>query len=201
MGFSDNSRGWLVPVILIASLQAVPALELVPMERTRNFEGCSLRQWEFPDGERWVTYEPPSGWTCSGTGSSEQLVLIPSGSRNGSAVMRRQTTDVPTQLTPESMQALKELALASLPEGAREAVIEGEEANPLRLGGCETFEVKIAFDEAGKHRRKSILFALAQNELLWFEVTASAKDFNGLFREFRASLYSWCWSSFEVSSG
>jgi hypothetical protein len=188
-----KSGGWIE--LTIFSCFPALALDLIPLEQTRTFEGARFRQWSFEDGAARVTYDPPTGWSFADMGSANRLVLILPEGRLASAEITQQKLQAPVQFTSELIDAVKREIVTNLPAGAEAPEIVQEDPNPLQIDGKNTFEIRVAFMRSGSKCMKNVLILLTETSQIKFELSVAASDFARLYRVFRSSWYTWSWRS------
>jgi hypothetical protein len=180
----------LIPVLFVALAVSVRAeLQLNPRPDEYELDGTKLKQLAFSDGDKKVTYAPPRGWDCSGSGS--QLTLHPPKRAQAEAIVTKIGLPKPGTLDDQSQKKLVEEALASLPKGSTDIQLVSQEKNPLQIDRKETFLAVVSYSFYGESYGRSILFLNRGNEQIRFQLTSRQSDFKDLHKAFLGSQYSW----------
>src|SRR4051812_1204698 len=146
-------------VLLCAGLVAnsVSAeLQLKPMLSFYELDGVKFSQVAFIDDKKEVTYAPPTGWECSGSGA--QLTLRPKDKAQAEATVTKVALKEPMPFNEETLKKLAEEALASVPSGSTEVHLIAQEQNPVYIEGKETFLVTMSYAFYGDTYGRSIMF-------------------------------------------
>jgi len=186
--------------ILLGSVLAVSALcrsfagpiDFTPMTGQRELEGMVFPQLLFHQDGRVISYEPPRGWVSHG--SSSQLVLTPPGTGQARATVEQLSLAVPQIFAPTTIANLRQILLSSLPPDAEKVKLLSEEANPVRINGQDSYEIRAGYSYFGQDQQISVIFANLGDLQLRFSFIANKKDFEALYRAFRGSLFSLHWS-------
>jgi hypothetical protein len=174
-------------VLLVATAEA--ELRLSPQPSEYELDGVKLHQIAFADGNKKVTYQPPRGWTYSG--SPTQLILHPPNKTQAEATITRITLTATGKFDDETLKKLVVQATEALPRGSEKITVISQEKNPLMINGKETFLVIVGYTLFGQAYNRSILFLNREKEQIRFQLVCSEADFKELHKVFLGSHYSW----------
>ena len=164
-------------------------LVMTPTVDEYVLEGVKLKQLAFFDGGRKVTYQSPRGWDYSGTAT--KLTLHPPNKPQAEATITRIPQLEQSQFDDEALKKLVAEAVALVPKGSSNVVVESQEKAPLRIGNRETFLVVISYSVLGNNYNRSILFINRGGEQIRCQLTCRSADFKELQKAFLSSQYSW----------
>jgi len=181
--------GKVLLLVALAMSAADAAIDFTPVTGERHQEGVIFKQLIFREKDRKITYEQPEGWTYSG--NSGGLRLTPPNVAQAQADIEQSALRAPQ---PIDEAALRDLAMKTIPAGSVQAIIVGEEQNPLRINNQDTFGVTINYLLHGQEYTANVLFANLNDTQLRFRFVARKQDFEKLFRAFRGSLFLLQWA-------
>jgi hypothetical protein len=164
-------------------------LQLTPSVDEYLLEGVKFKQLAFFDGGQKVTYQSPHGWNYSGTAT--QLTLYPPNKVLAEATIARVPEPSQGKFDDETVKKLVAEAVASIPKGSANVVVESQERAPLRIGNRETLLVVIGYDALGSNFTRSILFINRGAEQIRCQLTCRTTDFRELQKAFLGSQYTW----------
>jgi len=174
-------------LLFIASARA--DLQLTPKLVEYELDGAKLQQLVFPDGERRITYTPPTGWQYSSS-NSNLFILHPGGGR-GEATITRTSLARPETFDDQTIKRLSEEVLLSVPGDAKNVAIVSQEKNVVIIERKETLLIIIKYDFYGEPTERSVLFVNRGNEQLRFQLTCPKANFAALHKVFLGSHFSW----------
>jgi hypothetical protein len=186
--------------IFLSSLLAASALsecfagpiDFTPSSGQRELEGMVFPQLLFHQDGRVISYEPPRGWVLHG--SSSQLILTLPETGLARATVDQVFLPAPQGFDAATIKNLRQIVLGSLPPDAEKVQLLSEEANPVRINGQDSYEIRASYSYFGQDQRISVIFANLGDLQLRFRFAANKKHFDALYRAFRGSLFSLHWS-------
>jgi hypothetical protein len=132
---------------------------------------------------------PPQGWEYSG--SAKRLNLRPPDKPSAEAsITILAAADFPP-VNEAGGKRLAEIALGSLPEGAEEAKVESEAANPLQIAGKETYLLVLGYTFYGDRYSRYCLYLISSAGPMRFQLSCRQSDYEQLSKAFQKSLYTW----------
>jgi hypothetical protein len=167
------------------------AIDFSPTSGQRELEGIVFSNLIFHQDGHEISYEPPKGWTYSG--SSNQFILLPPGASQTRGTFSESQLNAPQIFDEASLAQLRQFVLTSFPPDAQEASIASEEANPLKIHGEPTYEIIATYKLFGEQKQVGVIFASAGDVQLRFRFSGSKENFPALYRAFRASLFTLHW--------
>ena len=179
----------LLSLIGVTSIQA--GIDFTPTTSERELAGIKFKQLRFNHNGRVVTYEQPKGWKYSGGGNS--LKLNPPDPLRADAEIDQSRLEVPQNLDEETIKALREQVLASVPKDSQNVTVVSEEKNPFRINNHETYAVTISYVAFGQEFQRWVLFMNLPDTQVRFRFTARKAEFEKAQKAFRGSLFSWKW--------
>jgi len=186
--------------ILFSSLLAASALcqgfagpiDFTPITGQRELEGMVFPQLLFHQDGRVISYEPPRGWMSYG--NSSELILTPQDARRARATVDQVSLPSAQIFDEATIKNLRQIVLGSLPSDAEKVQLLSEEANPVRINGQDSYEIRASYSYFGQDQQISVIFVNLGDLQVRFRFTANKKDFDALYRAFRGSLFSLHWS-------
>jgi hypothetical protein len=178
--------------LLLGTASALGQLNLNPTQSTRQLEGVTFQELVFQHGTARVTYEPPSGWSYRGSATTLSL-KPPQRSQAEATIQTMPLSRQSSPLTPESLVALKQRAMALVPSGAANVEVVSEEQSPIRIDGRETFEVVLGYVLYGQRFQSSVLFLSLDDAEMLFRLQCPSSDFADFSKLFRGSLSGLQW--------
>jgi hypothetical protein len=166
-------------------------IDFTPVTGTRVLEGVSFPELLFTHGGRKISYEPPRGWSYSGSGP--RLRLSPPDVTHGQAIIDAVPLPSVQPLNEVAAQQLPSQVLASLPENATNVQITEEEICPVRVKEQESREFYATYNYLGWDYETSVIFANVGDVQLRFRLVARKGSFELLHRAFRGSIFSLRW--------
>jgi hypothetical protein len=179
----------LLLLILITSAPAYAELQLKPHPAFYELDGVRFSQVGFFDGDKEVTYTPPSGWECIGSGA--RLTLHPKDKASAEATVTKLAQEEEFAFDDETLEKLRKEALASVPGGSTDVQLTGEERSPVFVDGKETFLVTLSYTYYGDTYGRSLMFMNRGKEQIRFQLTARLSDFKDLQKAFLQSHFTW----------
>jgi hypothetical protein len=164
-------------------------LDLTPSTEIHMMERVPMTKIVFHDGAKEITYQPPRGWTCTGSHNSAAL-SIPEHSQARAVIQSAARVRIPA--FDDKAQKLFEAtpALLQLPKGAKDLKITEVDINPLIVDSHPTLEVQMTYSFFGQSCAKSILLVNRNGTEVSFTLDTLASDFTMLHSLFRGSIYS-----------
>jgi hypothetical protein len=186
------AAGFLSPLLLVLSAVSPlrAELNLSPHVEHSDLDGVKIAHLAFENGTaQKTTYQPPTNWVYSGSANQLQL-QPPEKTQVEIAIAKIQAKDA-ISFDEANREKLKQKAIASLPEGSTEIKLEGEEPNPLRISGRDTYLLQFSYTHFGERFRRYILLLGLASGQLQFQLTSRERDYDELVKAFQRSLYSW----------
>ena len=187
----SSIRCFALLVALAASVFG--GIDLTPTSSTYKLEGIKFPEILFHDGKKTISYDPPFGWTYSGT--STKCNLQPPGKAQAQASIELASGPKARVFDEERIKQLKATVATLVPAGAENVEITTAELDPLQINGNSTFELTIAYMFYGQGFKMSVLFLDLEDSELRFRLQSQSSDFQELQKAFRRSLFSWQWLS------
>jgi hypothetical protein len=184
-------RSTIAVVIASAAFNTKAGIDLTPAVSEYLAEGAKFQQLTFVHGKQKIEYELPLGWSFES--SSVELRLKPPKKMFAEAVINAAPLIKPQPLDQNTIEALKQHFIASLPPGSQFVKIERELQNAVALGYNNGFDVTVSYQVMGEKFLRSALFVNLPDTQLTFRFTARKGDFEPLQRDFRMSIGSWRW--------
>jgi hypothetical protein len=167
------------------------AIEFSPTLQEYSSDGIVCHRLAFRDDQRTVYYQPPRNWHCTVDGS--RLRLVPPDKTFAEAEITSRPLEKPAPLDEAATKGVTQQALATLPPGSQQPLVEKQEQNALMLNNNPAFEALISYKILGDTFQRSILVVNTPLTQITFRFTARKSDFDALYRAFRASVVSWEW--------
>lgn len=167
---------------------ACAELDLTPHASQYEVEGMMFKNITFLDGDKKVTYTPPSGWAYRG--SALEAVLSAPNKVQAEVTIRKQVLKAPQAFDEQVAKQLATQAAAALPQGSTNVEIISQELNPLRIDLKDTVEVVLNYSAFGQAFTRSVLFINRDQQQFTFMLDCQKADFAGLHQDFYGSLYS-----------
>ncbi|MEA3210057.1 MAG: hypothetical protein QOE70_3114 [Chthoniobacter sp.] len=174
-------------LLLTGPLGAIDFTPIVPAD-----DSPAMRRFPrllFKDGARTVSYVRPAGWQFSG--AKTYLRLDVNDATHSFATIQEIPRQAP-QPSP-SAEALTAALIGALPKDNTNVKVASVEKNPLRIHGCETLEIVVAYSALGLDRVESVLFVNLPASQVQFCLNALSRDFKTAHELFRRSYFSWQW--------
>lgn len=164
-------------------------LDLSPSTTVHVMERVPMTYVVFHDGAKEITYQPPRGWTITGSHNSAAL-SIPEHPMARAFIQTAARVRIPA--FDDKAQKLFEAnpGLLQLPKGAKDVKITGVDLNPLIVDSHNTLEVQMTYSFFGQSCAKSILLVDRKGTELSFTLDTLAPDFQALHSQFRSSVFS-----------
>ncbi len=171
-----------------ACAEARADLDLTPTDGVRMMELSKREIIIFHDGAKQITYQPPRGWTCTGSHNSAAF-NIPDHPQARAFIQSAAQLRIPA--FDDKAQKLFEAnpALLQLPKGAKNVKITGVTINPFVIDSHPTLEVQMTYSFYGQSCARSILLVNRNNAEVSCLLDCLAPDFDELHKQFRASLF------------
>jgi hypothetical protein len=166
-------------------------IDFTPGTTQRQLEGIVFDQVTFHQDGHTIGYEPPRGWTYSG--SSTQFILTPPKVSQARGVFEQSKLTGPQVFDETTLSQLRELLIASSPPGAEHIQIVSEEANPVRIRGEQSYEIVVTYSYYGEDQQVGVIFVGLDDLQLRFRFATRKEDFPVLYRAFRGSLFTLQW--------
>jgi len=170
-------------------LTAKSGIDLTPSAHEYIGEGIKYQKLIFRKDKEHVEYNPPPGWTFSG--SAERVQLTPPRKSFAEALIEAVPLAAPQPLDEKIIKALEQQFISSLPSGSQFVAVVSKEQNPVPLDGSPTFEVIASYQLMGFKFLRSALFINLPDTQLIFRLVARNNDFEALHNEFKRSIFSW----------
>ena len=179
----------LLSVVAIFSAQA--GIDFTPVLTERTRAGIKFPQLNFKENGRVIMYEQPRGWAY--TGSSAQIKFTPPDLTQAQAEIDQTPLPAPQNFDEPTVKALREKALASLPEGSQNVAIVSEQADPVLVNNNHSYEFIISYQAFGQEFMTGIVYVNLPDTQLRFRSVARKADFEKVHPAFRGSIFSWQW--------
>jgi hypothetical protein len=167
---------------------ACAELDLTPHASQYDVEGMRFQNVTFLDGEKKVTYTPPTGWAYRG--NALEAVLSAPNKVQAEVTIRKQPLKASLAFDEGAAKQLATQAAAVLPGGSTNVEIVSQELNPLRINLKDTIEVVLNYSAFGQAFTRSVLFINRGQQQFTFTLDCQKADFAGLHKDFYSSLYS-----------
>jgi hypothetical protein len=184
-------RFYLAIPLLVFISSARAGIDFTPTAGQRVLEGIVFKQIVFHQDGHPIAYEQPNGWTY--TGDAASMRLTPTNVSQAQATIEQSHLSAPQILDDATTAQLRQQALGSVPNGAQNVALVGEEKNPLRINQRETYAATVSYNFYGQDYELSVLFANLADTQLRFRTVARKADFEKVQRAFRASLFTLSW--------
>jgi hypothetical protein len=183
----------IATVLLVAwvTSRSAGAIDFTPTTGERTLEGIVFKQLIFHEEGHPISYEQPRGWIYSGDAS--RIRFTPPDFAQAQAEIQQVPAPKESNLDDVTVKALREEVLASIPKGNENAVVVGEEKNPITVNGHQSYGVTVGYSLFSQEYQLSVLFVNLPNTQLRFRVIARKQDFAVVNRLFRGSLVSLQW--------
>jgi len=185
-------RPAVIAALAVLALSAVAAradLDLTPMPDVHTMERVPIARLIFHDGAKDVIYQPPRGWTCSGS-HNQAVFSIPDHEQAHASIQTAPKVRVPAFDDKAAKLFHDNPALLQLPKGAKDVKITEVDINPLVVDGHPTLEVQMTYSFFGQACAKSILMVNRNGSEVSFVLDTLAPDFKVLHQIFRTSIFS-----------
>ena len=175
----------------LVAMTARAAIDFTPTVTQREQAGITFHVLNFKEKGRTITYEQPRGWTPAGGAAS--IRFTPPKLNQAFAEIDQVALAAPQNFDDDIRKALREKALAALPEGHQNATIVSEEMNPVVINQNHTYQVIISYQAFGQEFMTGVLYMNLPDTQVRFRTVARKPDFEAVHNAFRASLFSWQW--------
>ncbi|MEY2556750.1 MAG: hypothetical protein QOE34_175 [Verrucomicrobiota bacterium] len=176
---------------MVAAIAAQAAVDFTPGTGQTVLDGLKFPFLIFHENGKQISYEQPAGWKYSG--DSSHIRFTPPNLAQAQADIDQSSLPAPQDFNDETMKALQQKTLSSIPPGSAKAAIVTEEKNPILVNGHETYEVTVGYEAFGREFQTSVLYLNLPDTQLRFRATALKADFEKVHRAFRGSVFSWQW--------
>jgi hypothetical protein len=186
------SRTFLTCAVALAlQLTANAAIEFSTTEQERSLEGIKFKLLYFKDNGKTIWYQPPRGWSVSGGAGG--IRMTPPGLAQAQGEIEQSPLPGPQPLDADTMKALQQKALASVPAAAAKPIFVSEEKSPIKVNGNETYAVTVSYQAFGQEFLMSVLYLNLPDTQVRFRATARKQDFEKVHGAVRSSIVSWQW--------
>jgi hypothetical protein len=185
-------KTFLILLVSALSLNANAAIEFSTTEQERSLEGVKFKVLYFKDNDKTILYQPPRGWSVIGTGAT--IKLAPPSLSQAQGEIEQSPLPKPQLFDPETIQALQQKALASVPAGSTKAAMVSDEKSPLAVNGHDTYAVTVSYQAFGEEFMMSVLYLNLPDTQVRFRAVARKQDFGQVHGAIRASVISWQWA-------
>ena len=180
---------------LIAALtlgaSARAAVDFTPTLTQREQAGITFQVLNFKENGRTIAYEPPRGWSYSGSGP--RIRFTPPKVNQAFSDVDQVPLQKPQNFDEETKKALQQSTLTSVPAGSAAAGVVSETANPVMLRDNHSYEVIVSYQAFGQEFVMAVIYVNLPDTQLRFRTVARKPDFEAVHNAFRASLFSWQW--------
>jgi hypothetical protein len=178
-------------LVLLAGLLSAgyAAANVAPSVADITEDGFTYQELTFLGEKIKVTLALPPAWSFRGNKS--RLQLTPPGKPFVEGSIEAVPLPEPKPLDPETLEAFKQQATASVPAGSQAIVVESEGENTIMPEGSPSYEVVLGYQSLGKSFKRSVLLVNGPTERLIVRFSAPKEDFAALATPFRRSLMSW----------
>ena len=182
---------FVLALVAFSGSLAQAGIDFTPVVTQREQAGITFQVLNFKQDGRTITYEQPRGWAPAG--GAARIRFTPPKLNQAYAEIEQTPLAAPQPFDDETKKALREKALASLPEGHQNATIVSEAMNPVVINQNQTYEVVIAYHAFGQDFATGIVYMNLPDTQVRFRSVARKADFEKVHPLFRASLFSWQW--------
>jgi hypothetical protein len=183
------AKNLLFTVLLCAARIARADLDLTPTVESMSLDQVSIRHVVFHDGPKKVTYQPPGGWTCSGSHDYASL-SIPNHAQARAFIQVAPRLRIPALDDKAGKLFQDNPGLLQLPRGAKDIKINAVTQNPLVVDGHPTLEVQLTYSFFGQGCAKCLILVNRNGSEVSFVLDCPAPDYNILEPQLRRSLFS-----------
>jgi len=164
-------------------------LDLTPTETVHVLDQRKITNILFHDGAKEITYQPPKGWSCSGSHNSAAL-SVPEHPQARAFIQSAARPRIPAFDDKAAKLFQDNPALLELPKGAKDVTIDAVSIDPLVIDSHHTLEVQMTYTFFGQNCSRSILLVNRNGAEVSFVLDCLAPDFKTLHTAFRGSLFS-----------
>jgi hypothetical protein len=179
----------IAALLLGLATAAHAEIDFTPRTRPTQFEGVTMNEPAFRNGEGWVQYVPPGGWQMQGEG--RLLSLKPRDATFAAAGIESRALPANATLDGDALQKLKAEIQHGLPKEAEQVIWEPVEANPVMLNQHETRRVTVSYHAFAQPFTVTMIVCNFADQQIRFRLETRAADFDKLYDAFRRSLYTW----------
>jgi len=179
----------LLALLFIGTSAARADLDLTPTEVVHTLEQVNKTHIVFHDGAKEITYNPPKGWTCTGSHSAAALT-IPGHPQARAFIRSAATLRIPAFDDKAAKLFQDNPALLELPKGAQDVNITAMSMNPLVIDSHPTLEVQVTYSFFGQACARSILLVNRNGTEVSCVLDCLGPDFADLHSQFGRSLFS-----------
>jgi hypothetical protein len=176
-------------ILLLAGSAARADLDLTPTTTVQMMEQVPMLRVVFHDGGKEIVYQPPKGWTVSGSHTSAAL-SIPQHPQARALIQVAPRLRIPAFDDKAEKLFQTNPGLLQLPKGALNVKLVEVDLNPLVIDSHKTLEVQLTYSFFGQSCAKSILLVDRNGSEVSFTLDTMASDFKMLHQMFRGSLFS-----------
>jgi hypothetical protein len=179
----------ILSLLIFGACAARADLDLTPSEDIHTLERVRIHRVVFHDGMKEITYQPPRGWTCTGSHNSAAL-SIPNYSQARVLIQSADRLRIPAFDDKAAKLFQDNPGLLQLPKGAKDVKITEVDLNPLVVDSHPTLEVQMTYSFFGQACAKSILLVNRNGSEVSFSLDSFGSDFQTLHAAFRSSIFS-----------
>jgi hypothetical protein len=183
-----KSSAPIIASILLAALTARADLDLTPTVEMQKMEMMKISRVVFHDGAAEITYQPPRGWTLTGSHASV-AITIPDHPQAHASIQSAPKL----RITPFDDKAIKVIqanpAILQLPKDAKNIKVTAIDIDPLIVDSHHTLDIQLTYSFFGQSCAKSILLIDRKGTELSFTLDTLAPDFQSLHATFRSSIF------------
>jgi hypothetical protein len=179
----------LLGLVLFGAGTARADLDLTPSEEVISLDHMPVTHVVFHDGAREISYQPPRGWSCTGSHNAAAL-SIPEHPQARAFIQTAAQVRIPAFDDKAGKLFHDNPALLQLPKGAKDITITAVTVNPLIIDTHPTLEVQMTYSFFGQSCAKSLVLCNRNGAEVSFTLDCLAPDFKMLETKFRGSLYS-----------
>jgi len=179
----------VIVLYVLGALSARADLDLSPTVEVKNMERVPMSHVVFHDGATSITYQPPRGWSVSGSHDSAALDITDHPQAKA-YIQSAPRVRIPA-FDDKALQLFQQNPrLLGLPRGAKDIQITAVTANPLVIDGHPTLEVDLNYSFFGQKCARSLILCDRKGAEVSFVLDSLAPDFTMLSAMFRRSLFS-----------
>jgi hypothetical protein len=176
-------------LLAIGASSARGDLDLTPSQDVRTLERVPIMRVLFHDGAKEITYQPPRGWTCTGSQGSASL-SVPDHPQAKVTIVSAARVRIPAFDDKAEKLFVANPGLLELPKGAKNVQITEVDVNPLVVDSHPTLEVQLTYSFYGQSCAKSILLINRNGAEVSCVLDSPAPDYQALHTAFRSSIFS-----------
>jgi hypothetical protein len=178
----------VLSTLLVATHAARAELDLTPTAQMQQMEMQKIARVVFHDGATEITYQPPNGWTCSGSHTSVTLT-IPDHPQARATIQYAPRLRIPA-FDDKVMKVIQaNPSVLQLPKGAKDIKITEIDIDPLIVDSHHTLDIQLTYSFFGQACAKSILLVDRKGAEVSFTLDTLAPDYQMLQAAFRRSVF------------